>query len=75
MATFVGSARSRGLSTGGQPVPGAGRGDLEVTVQGCVVFVPFRLDENVLDVIMPVAEHCWQGGRGMLGESCLSEAA
>lgn len=65
VATFVGSARSRGLSTGGQPVPRAGRGDLEVTVQGCVVFVPFRLDENVLDVIMPVAEHSAGKGGGV----------
>lgn len=63
VATFVGSARSRGLSTGGQPVPGAGRGDLEVTVQGCVV--SFRLDENVLDVIMPVAEHSAGKGGGV----------
>lgn len=40
---------------GGQPVPRAGRGDVEVTVQGCGVFVSFRLDENVLNVTV-VAE-------------------
>lgn len=50
---------------GGQPVPRAGRrGDSEVTVQGCDVFVSFGLDGNVLNVVMVVAERVTLEGRG-----------
>lgn len=50
---------------GGQPVPKAGRrGDSEVTVQGCDVFVSFGLDGNVLNVVMVVAERVTLEGRG-----------